>query len=277
MPELESCRNTLDIIAADVHLCGGTAYVLSVDEPDHTDLIRLFDRNEEYAKLLSEIIDSRNILSPDTAQEKLKQVRKLRKIFTNLSVIDFFPNKDQKQTDLALQELEQAITQILSPDEPQSINDNTISRLMSSDFQGRTWATRRRPWVDRLASAWLIRSFIDPKANLLWLHSPADCPNDALGFDFDGARFTHVGQLVTFEVLLESFGLERSGLKRVGVLVHYLDVGGIPMPEAAGIESVLAGLRNMISDDDQLLEAASPMFDGLLKTFEQGTVTHEST
>ena len=59
--------------------------------------------------------------------------------------------------------------------------------------------------VDRVASAWLIHRFIDARARFIWLAAPADCPVDALGFDFDGATFTHVGERVTFEVLLASF------------------------------------------------------------------------
>lgn len=270
MPNQEFCRSTLDIIAADVQLSGGTAYVLPVDEPDDTDLVHLFDRSKDYTRLLAEIIDARNRLTSDTAQQKLKQARKLRKTLTSLITIDFFPNNQQQQVDKALQELELSIAQALTPDEPHAVSNPTINHLQISDFQGRTWATRRRPWVDRLASAWLIRGFIDAKAELLWLESPSDCPADALGFDFDGARFTHVGHRVTFEVLLESFGLEQTGLKRLGTLVHCLDVGGIQLPEAAGIESVLVGLRHAIADDDQLLTTASVVFDGLLKTFEQG-------
>lgn len=277
MPDQESCCNTLSMIAADVQLGGGTAYVLHVDEPDNTELIHLFDRSEDYTKLLTEIIDARNGLNSDTAQDKLKQVRKLRKAFTSLIAIDFFPDNHQQQVDIALQELELATAQALTPDEPHAISRRTISRLQISDFQGRIWATRRRPWVDRLASAWLIRSFIDKKAKFLWLKSPSDCPVDALGFDFDGARFTHADHRVTFEVLLESFGLEQIGLKRLGTLVHYLDVGGVQLPEAVGIESVLAGLCHAIGDDDQLLKTASSVFDGLLKNFEQGAANNGST
>lgn len=272
MPNRESCCSTLNMIAADVQLSGGVAYVLHVNEPDNTELIHLFDRSEDYTKLLSEIINVHNELNRDTAQEKLKQARKLRKTFTNLIAIDFFPDNHQQQVDAALQELELATAQALTPDEPHAINNRTINRLQIGDFQGRLWATRRRPWVDRLASAWLIRSFIDKKAKFLWLKSPADCPAEALGFDFDGARFTHIGHRVTFEVLLESFGLEQIGLKRLGTLVHYLDVGGIQLPEAAGIESVLAGLCRAIVDDDKLLKTAGSVFDGLLKTFEQGVI-----
>jgi hypothetical protein len=121
-----------------------------------------------------------------------------------------------------------------------------------------------------LASAWLIRHFIDPQAQLLWLSSPSDCPSDALGFDFDGATFSHLDGRVTFEVLLASFALEKPGLKRLGALVHFLDVGGVQPPEAVGIESVIAGLRDTIKNDDQLLIAASAVFDSLLVTFEKG-------
>jgi hypothetical protein len=132
------------------------------------------------------------------------------------------------------------------------------------DYQGARWATRKRPWVDRIASAWLIRRFIDRQARFEWLDAPADCPSDAHGFDFDGAEFTHVGDLVTFEVLLVAFGAEDDrGLVGVGRLVHYLDVGGETVPEASGFEAVLAGLRASCPDDDALLEAVMPVLDAL--------------
>ncbi|HYM47830.1 MAG TPA: chromate resistance protein ChrB domain-containing protein, partial [Burkholderiaceae bacterium] len=131
-------------------------------------------------------------------------------------------------------------------------------------------ATRRRPWVDRLACAWLIRRFIDRKARIVWLAKPKDCPAKAIGFDFDGATFSHVGARVTFEVMLASFGLEQPALRRIGAIVHYLDAGGVQPPESSGIESVLAGLRDAIADDDQLVKAAGTVFDGLLASFEKG-------
>ncbi|KRG78042.1 chromate resistance protein, partial [Stenotrophomonas acidaminiphila] len=162
--------------------------------------------------------------------------------------------------------LEMACARLQAPDEPGFVA-GTIQRLRTADYQGRLWATRQRPWVDRLASAWLIRRFIDPEARILWLAHPADCPPEALGFDFDGATFSHVGHRVTFEVLAASFGLEQGPIARVGLLVHYLDVGGAPPPEALGVESVLAGLRDSVADDDQLLERACAVFDGLLASF----------
>lgn len=272
MPEREACRNTLETVAADVLSGGGTALVLRVEEPGGASFTGLFDRSEDYAALLAEVVKVRAALTADTVLDALKQTRKLRKSFANLGDIDFFPGEAQRQADAALQELELAAARVLAPDEPHPV-DATISRLSASGYQGRTWATRRRPWVDRLACAWLIRRFIDPQARLLWLASPGDCPADALGFDFDGATFSHVAGRVSFEVLLASFGLEQAALKRLGALVHYLDVGGVQPPESAGIESVLAGLRVAIADDDQLLASAGAVFDGLLANFENGVST----
>jgi hypothetical protein len=79
--------------------------------------------------------------------------------------------------------------------------------------------------------------------------------------------FTHVDGLVTFETLLASFGLNNEALARLGAVIHYLDVGGIPVPEATGLAAILDGLRRREADDDQLLVAALPVFDALLQHF----------
>jgi hypothetical protein len=135
------------------------------------------------------------------------------------------------------------------------------------ELAGRIWVTRRGVHVDRIACAWLIRRFIDPEARFVWLADPAGAtpaPRGALGFDYDGARFTHVGSRVSFEVLAASFGLDADPrLQRLARAVHFLDVGGIPVPEAAGLEAVLAGLREVHADDDRLNLAAANVFDAL--------------
>ncbi len=268
MPERETCGETLWTIANEVRSSGGTALVLRVEEPGDGNFVDLFERSTEFSALLTDIVRLNDELSVDTALDTLKQSRKLHKSFSNLVAIDFFPGEAQRQTEAALNDLEFSVVRILSPDEPHSIQ-GSISLLSISEYQGRTWATRSRPWVDRLASAWLIRRFIDPHAQLLWLASIKDCPVNAISFDFDGATFSHVGSRVTFEVLLASFDLEKPGLKRLGAVVHFLDVGGVQPPEAIGIESVLAGLRESINDDEQLLTAASAVFDSLLITFDK--------
>ncbi|RFC35634.1 MAG: hypothetical protein DID92_2727744016 [Candidatus Nitrotoga sp. SPKER] len=276
MPDRISCNNTLEAIATEVRTGEGTALVLRIEEPNDANFVHLFDRSEDFAVLLSDVVKVHDVLFANDAQALLKQARKLRKTFISLAEIDFFPGEAQKQTDAALQDLELEIARALAPDEPHSVQ-GAITRLRVADYQGRIWATRRRPWVDRLASAWLIRRFIDPQAQLLWVASLADCPDNALGFDFDGATFSHVNNRVTFEVLMVSFDLNYPALKRLGVLVHYLDVGGVQPPEAAGVESVLIGLRETILDDNQLLASVSGIFDGLLIAFGKEVSTHEPT
>src|SRR5262249_19834013 len=116
--------------------------------------------------------------------------------------------------------------------------------------------------------AWLIRRFIDPQAKFVWLKTPKERPRHALGFDFDGAEFSHVGARVTFEVLLASFGLAQDrALARLGALVHYLDVGGIPVAEAAGFAAILAGARARQADDDKLLHNMSAVLDALYASY----------
>jgi hypothetical protein len=266
MPESAVSREVLASVERDVVESGGTASLLPINDPMGERFIPHFDRGEDYTKLRAEIEPHLARLTPESALTATRQVRKLRKAFAQIQAIDFFPGTSQQQVDAQLRDLEVAISRALSKDEPSS-QALVLERLSPGDFQARTWATRQRPWVDRLASAWLIRRFIDPAATILWLRSPADCPADALGFDFDGARFSHVGNRVTFETLLASFGLDAPGLERLAALVHYLDVGGAQPTEAIGVERVLAGLRASIEDDDQLLAAAGAIFDGLLAAF----------
>ncbi|MBV4486971.1 chromate resistance protein [Pseudomonas sp. SWRI153] len=266
LPDTGFCREVLASIERDILAINGTAYTLPVVDPDGERFVELFDRSDDYGKLGAEIEECRGQLNPENALATTKQIRKLRKTYDQLISIDYFPGKPKQQLDSALQELETAVSRALSADEPHS-RDQPITALNLGDYQGRVWATRKRPWVDRLACAWLIRRFIDPNAQILWLDKPQDCPVGALGFDFDDATFSHVGNRVTFETLQASFEFEEPGLNRIAALVHYLDVGGIQPVEAAGIERVLAGLRETITDDDQLLAAASAIFDGLLAGF----------
>jgi hypothetical protein len=268
LPARDDCRLTLEAIAGDVQAGGGSTHLMFADEPEGAEFAAMFDRSDDYAALLNEIRELSDALDADAALEASKQARKLRKTFAALTAIDFFAGEAQKQADAALQELELAATRLLAPDEPHAVR-STIKRLRIEDYKRRVWATRRRPWVDRLACAWLIRRYIDRKARIVWLAKPKDCPARAIGFDFDGATFSHVGARVTFEVMLASFGLEQPALRRIGAIVHHLDAGGVQPPEASGVESVLAGLRDAIDDDDQLVKAASRVFDALLVSFEK--------
>jgi len=273
LPHREACHRLLFTVAADVQSAGGSAHLLKVVAEEGTAYAPLFDRSDDYAALIAEIGTARSALDAGGASERvlesLKQVRKLRKALSALGEIDFFPGEAKRQAEAALAELEDHANHALSPNEPHArAGADAIPRLDAADFRRRVWATRARPWVDRLACAWLIRRHIDPQARFVWLADPADCPADAIGFDFDGATFSHVGAKVTFEVLLAAFGFAQPALTRLGALVHFLDVGGVEPPEASGVERVMAGLREAITDDDQLMLVASGVFEGLRVAFE---------
>ena len=252
----------LRTLADEVRTADGSAEVLHVaaDTAQQTTFLALFDRSADYGCLLAAIRDA--IAAPDP-----KAAHALRREFNALAATDYFPGDARRQVEAALAELT-----ALANGEPRP-NQGAICRLASADFAARTWATRKHLWVDRMASAWLIRRFIDRKAKFLWLDNPKKCPKDALGFDFDGATFTHVGDKVSFEVLAASFALDTDpAIARIAAIVHCLDVGGAPVAEAAGIEAVLAGLRGAPANnnnDDKLLAEAARVFDSLYNNYTQ--------
>jgi hypothetical protein len=248
----------------------GQAWLLQVSaaSPDEETALRaLFDRSADYDELQATLSEARNALSEQNSAELNRLLRRHGRAYEAIRRIDFFPNEASSRAEAQWHAFSRAIVAIQSPGEPQSLT-RTIPRRDAAQYQGRRWATRRHLWADRVASAWLIQRFIDPHARFLWLESPADCPDDALGFDFDGATFTHVGDRVSFEVLLLSFGLETNpGLSRLASMVHALDLGGFSVPEASGIEAVLAGARARLRDDDALLAEIGGVLDSLYVHF----------
>ncbi|MCU0924540.1 MAG: chromate resistance protein [Hydrogenophaga sp.] len=256
-------------LAAEVREHGGTAMVLSLspkDDAQRDELLALFDRKEAYAQWRDTATALQTELPTLGETEARRRWRAVAEALHGLQRIDYFPGAAADQARSELDALRQALDARFSKGEPQPQVDHGIERLDMRKFQGKRWATRARPWVDRLACAWLIRRFIDPQARFIWLSDPATspAPRGAVGFDYDGARFTHVGSRVTFEVLLAAFGLAHDArLQRIASAVHFLDAGGIPVPEAAGLESVLGGLRELHTDDDALAAAAAAVFDAL--------------
>ncbi|CAI3127990.1 Protein ChrB [Acinetobacter oleivorans] len=251
-----------EAIAQDVISEQGSAYIFQAEAPLNLEIVPLFNRNEEYEAIRKQLVDLNQNQNESEKKELLKQVRKLRKSFDALVEIDYYPSEIQGQTLNELVSLEHSIARLGETNEP-VFTQAKIKRLLKKDYQNRVWATRKHPWIDRLASAWLIKNFIDESPQLIWLESPSECPTHALGYDFDGAAFTHIDNFVTFEVLLHSFELETPALKKIAEIAHYLDVGGFEPPEAIGIEKVIQGLRSQISNDDQLFELANYIFDGL--------------
>jgi hypothetical protein len=273
LPERPDLHEVFARLYAEITEAGGSAHVLRVDPRDEAQAERLralFDRTKEYAALADEIGRARTSFSPQELSAVRRQSKALRRQFDAIAAIDFFPGGAKGQAEAALHEAEAAALEVLSPGEPHR-RSGPIPRLDATRYRGRVWATRRAPWVDRLASAWLIKRQIDRAASFRWLDSPAALPKNAVGFDFDGAPFTHVDNLVTFEVLMKSFGLEGdAALRKLGDVVHYLDVGGIPANDAPGMATVLAGAKQRSRDDDQLLKLALAVFDCVYAAYADG-------
>lgn len=274
LPESPEHAAALAAVAAEAMNSDGSAEVYCLsgrDDAQVATLKALFDRGEDYAGLVQDAQTFRAELHSLDAAQAQRRMQALRRRFELVFALDFFPGEAQRQALAEMEALQAALARHLSPDEPGPAH-GVIACLDRAAYRGRTWATRARPWVDRLASAWLVRRFVDPDARIVWLASPADCRADWLGFDFDGATFSHTDGRVTFETLMASFGLDAdAALLRLAGLVHCLDVGGLPVPEAAGVETLLAGLRATESDDDVLLARASDVFDWLLQSYKEHT------
>ncbi|SIT43821.1 Protein ChrB [Paraburkholderia ribeironis] len=270
LPHTDEREQMLRELAVAIADSGGTAYLLrapSLDTAQEAEFRALFDRSEDHAEFIRALKDARKTVAGQSAADLTKLLRRLRKDYETIVAIDYFPRDAATRAEAAWQDFIGLVDTVLSPGEPHSA-ECPIRSLSVSDYQARTWATRQHMWVDRVASAWLIRRFIDRDANFIWLTSPNACPANALGFDFDGAAFTHVGERVTFEVLIASFGLDKDpALLRLGEMVHALDVGGAPVPEAIGFEAVMAGARERAADDDQLLDDMSRVLDSLYTHF----------
>jgi hypothetical protein len=259
-----------DPLAAEVREHGGTAMVLELSpsgDAQRDELLALFDRTEAYAQWRDTATALQSELAALGETDARRRLRAVSESLQSLRRIDYYPGAAAEQAQSEFEALRQAMDTRFSRGEPRAQAEHGIARLDARKFRGKCWATRSRPWVDRLACAWLICRFIDPEARFVWLADPATstpAPRGAFGFDYDGARFTHIGARVSFEVLLASFGLDSDPkLQRIAGAVHYLDAGGIPVPEAAGLESVLGGLRELHADDDALVAVAATVFDAL--------------
>ncbi len=256
----------LEQLAVEVRQHGGTASVLALsprDESQRLELLAQFDRGEAFGVWQQSARALHAELETLSETEARRRARGVDYALQALQRIDYYPGAAGEQAQGELAVLRRALDLRFSRGEPQGVVGD-VRGLDASKFQNKRWATRARPWVDRLACAWLIRRFIDRQARFVWLGDPPRQTRGVIGFDFDGARFTHVGNRVTFEVLMASFALDQDArLQPIAAVVHYLDVGGIPVPQAAGLEAVLAGLRELHADDDDLLRAAAAVFDAL--------------
>lgn len=270
LPEHAATAETFWKLERSIADAGADAHLLALQARDAAQeqaFRALFDRSEACVELLQLIKTARGEIRKAGEAQLRKTLRELESRLHALQRTDFFPGRDSKKAADAFAALRRDVELHLSPDEP-AATTAAIPSLSVADYQGRTWATRRRPWVDRLATAWLVQRFVDERPTFIWLADPKKCPKAALGFDFDGAAFTHVGDKVSFEVVAESFGLlDDPALVRFASLVHSIDVGGVPVDEAPGFEMLVRGLQASHADDGALLAAALPLLDACYAAF----------
>ncbi|MGH7390476.1 MAG: chromate resistance protein ChrB domain-containing protein [Candidatus Rokuibacteriota bacterium] len=126
------------------------------------------------------------------------------------------------------------------------------------------WVTRPRPHVDRLASAWFIRRFVDPEARFVFA-APESRPADAVPFDMAGVELGHHGDRCTFETLLALSGRRDAALTAIAEIVHETDLrdGKYPREEARGVDLAIRGFLSAMPDDEQVLAAGLTLFEGL--------------
>ena len=249
---------------------GGLAVTLDATPRNGMDLRQRFDRTGDYGELVGKISAAKRSLPTLGPRRGLTALRRLEQAVEKISRIDFFPGEAKQQATAALASLTQRYGELYARNEPRA-STKGLRVLDRAPYQKRVWATRKAPWVDRLASAWLIKRFIDRDAKFVWVARPSECPKKAIGFDYDGADFTHVKNRVTFEVLAAAFGLDQDpALAKIGAAVHFLDVGGIPVPDATGLETMLKGAKEKARGDDALLAEAMRAFDLLYSAYRAG-------
>ena len=137
------------------------------------------------------------------------------------------------------------------------------------EYRGRTWVTRPGVRVDRLASAWWIRRFLDPEARFAFAVDRSKPVAGQLRFDMFEAEFTHEGDKCTFEVLLDHFAVDDPALRAIAEVVHDLDLkdGKFGRPETEGIGRVIAGIASPGNADEQRLQLGQGLFDALYAAF----------
>jgi len=277
LPYSEDHLEALHWLTGEVASLGGEALfarVGAIETMGDEEIMALFNaqRQNEYAPLegaleaLEVQLSSLEQQEDPKGLERLKvTLQKLLKDFRVIQGIDFFHSPQGSGLQARLERFEERFTKLAA--QPPAKRPKLIGLERKADYQDRVWMTRRHPFVDRMASAWLIRRFIDPKAQFEFLQNdrmPVETPN-AVSFDVPGGDFSHQQDRCTFEVLLETFGLRGKALRKMAEVVHELDLkdGKFPNPLTVGVESILVGIRKTAPGDREALEEGIKVFERL--------------
>ena len=273
LPFNEESQEAFGWLAQEIEEAGGEALVLQVDRLDGEAEERLIEsfrsaRAEDYRKITAEAEEAveqagRAGLGRDERTELRDRLEKLRRRFAEVARIDFFHAPEGTDAAAALARLEAGLGRGEGP--AREVPPADLAR-----YRGRRWVTRPRPHVDRLASAWLIRRFIDPAAEIRYGDTPEP---DEVSFDMRDAEFGHRGNLCTFETLIASFGLGSDpALAPLAEIVHEIDLrdGLSARPEIPGIDSLLRGWVSAGWPDAELERHGVALFEGLYLGLRQG-------
>ncbi len=268
----------LQWLVSEIESMGGESSfvrVSNIETIKDSEIKALFNkqRDREY-KLIEKGIDEierriQSIKQGSKNQDKkrlLAQLNKLNKEFEEVNKIDFFDAELGKIIKGKLDTIKDEINTIEGVEIKKEKSIEIVHRSID-EFKGKIWVTRKKPFVDRMASAWLIRNFIDEDA-LFDFRDEDDLEgldSRFITFDVKDGVFTHIGNMCTFEVLLNSFNFKSKALKKIAEIVHELDIkdGKYTVPEAKGIEDILIGIRKTAMNDLEALERGIALFDML--------------
>jgi hypothetical protein len=281
LPDTADAREDFEWLKTEVQAAGGDASVFAADSVDAWSDGALEDefrrvRQELYEALARDVEQAlkRAASSRRPKGTRAPALRRLLDIFRERLVaaekIDFFGSAGRDRVLTSLRHLEERIEGTSRQPEPASPAD--LSGRMAS-FRGRVWITRPRPGVDRMASAWLIRRFIDRQARFGFAPDREAVPEHGVPFDMFGVEFSHQGGGCTFETLCSLFDIDAPALQRIAAIVHDLDLkdGRFGAPECSTVAAMIDGLQLAYHNDDALLEQGMTLFDSLYRSFEQSS------
>src|SRR5579864_4872286 len=268
LPARDECVEAFQWLAQEVEQAKGEALLMRVERFEglsDTQLIALFQeaRKDDYAALDAEAAALEKTLTgsrkrdPTDGVQTREPLAKLRREYGEIARTDFFDSPAGAQVASRLARIEEK----LSPARP---DESPVAPAALSAYRNKRWVTRPSPHVDRLACAWLIRRFINPRAVIHYSEAPLA---DEVAFDMSRGPFSHHGNLCTFETMARAFGLNDPAVDAIAEIVHEIDLrdGRYIRPEASGIDAVL---RGWMSRPDAEREAHGvALFDGLCAAF----------
>jgi len=267
LPDTPANRQSLETLADYITRIAGTASVLQVNAvspAQQAAFTRLFDRSARYENLIKTVESLRVGFGRSDPSAISRVVHKQRREFESIAALDFFPSAARSRAEEALAKADAEVRKLLFPAQSQP------PLAPGEALLGRTWVTRKPLWADRLACAWLIRRFVDPEATLTWLEKTEPLPADAIAFGFEGAHFANSETRVTYEEMLVKLDLAKNpALVKIGSIVHFLEIRGTPVAEAAGVQTLLQGAQRRSNSEPELLSEAEKTFDLLYEAYYQ--------